>query len=142
MAYRAVSSRNGSDHQSAAPGRSFRVWQPFGLVYECHTSFLSLPQAKRSTYAHNPTSTVLFVSDRGEVPLGARPVPYLRFNARVGHNLRFIGLSDDDYQELGGVEYRALTALLWIVSGVSAFLLLHTKIGAYERMASIILPLY
>ncbi len=45
----------------------------------------------------------------------------LRFNARVGHNSRFIGLSDDDYEELDGVGYRVLTVLLWIVSGVSTF---------------------
>jgi hypothetical protein len=66
-----------------------------------------------------PTRPVLLVSDQGEVPTGARPVPYLRFPARVGHNSRFIGLSDDDYQELGGVEYRSLKFLLWIVSSVS-----------------------
>ncbi len=66
-----------------------------------------------------PNAPRLLVSDRGEVPLGARPVSYLTFNTRVGHNSRFIGLSDDDYEELGGVEYRALSALLWIVSGVS-----------------------
>ncbi|KAH9030360.1 TrkH-domain-containing protein [Lactarius pseudohatsudake] len=59
----------------------------------------------------------LLVSDQGEVPPSARPVSYLSFKARVGHNSRFIGLSDDDYEELGGVEYRALSALLWIVSG-------------------------
>ena len=55
------------------------------------------------------------------MPPGARPVSYLSFNARVGHNSRFIGLSEGDHEELGGVEYRALTYLLWIVSGVSKF---------------------
>ncbi|KAH9060174.1 TrkH-domain-containing protein [Lactarius vividus] len=64
-----------------------------------------------------PDAPRLLVSDRGEVPPGARPVSYLSFKARVGHNSRFIGLLDDDYEELGGVEYRALSALLWIVSG-------------------------
>lgn len=64
-----------------------------------------------------PDAPRLLVSDRGELPPGARPVSYLRFNARVTHNSRFIGLSEDDYGELGGVEYRALSALLWIVSG-------------------------
>ncbi|KAH8982284.1 TrkH-domain-containing protein, partial [Lactarius akahatsu] len=64
-----------------------------------------------------PDAPRLLVSDQGEVPPGARPVSYLSFKARVGHNSRFIGLSDDDYEELGGVEYRALSALLWIVSG-------------------------
>lgn len=69
---------------------------------------------------------MLLVSERGEVPPGARPVSYLSFNARVGHNSRFIGLSEDDYEELGGVEYRALIVLLWTVSGVSTLSLLST----------------
>ena len=64
---------------------------------------------------------MLLAPEQGEIPQGARPVPYFRFHARVEHNSRFIGLSDDNYEELGGVEYRALTALLWIVSGVSTF---------------------
>ncbi|KAA1472120.1 hypothetical protein DENSPDRAFT_161945 [Dentipellis sp. KUC8613] len=51
----------------------------------------------------------------GMVPEGARQVPYLSFEARVGRNSRFHGLTDDDCEELGGIEYRALTALLWIV---------------------------
>ena len=107
-----------------------------------HHFFPSLKRNVRRTLTI-PQAPVLLVSDRGEVPPGARPVPYLRFNARVGYNSRFIGLSDDDYQELGGVEYRALTVLLWIVSGVSAFLLhLLTKIGVYECMVSIISACY
>lgn len=82
-----------------------------------------------------PLSPVLFVSDQGEVPPGARPVSYLSFHARVGYNSRFIGLSDDDYEELGGVEYHALTVLLWIVSGVSTFpfCFLLTKAGCSRR---------
>jgi hypothetical protein len=82
-----------------------------------------------------PLSPVLFVPDQGEVPPGARPVSYLRFHARVGHNSRFIGLSDDDYEELGGVEYHALTVLLWIVSGVSSFYLHSThQSGLFTKL--------
>jgi hypothetical protein len=81
------------------------------------------PSLKRSTrrLVTIPLEPALFVSDQGEVPLGAHSVSYLRFHVRVGHNSRFIGLSDKDVEELGGVEYRALTALLWVVSGVSTF---------------------
>jgi hypothetical protein len=81
----------------------------------------------------------LFVSDQGEVPPGARPASYLSFNARVGHNSRFIGLSEDDYEELGGVEYRALTVLLWIVSGVSTSPLFFVRQDGCLRSACLVL---
>jgi len=116
----------------------FGFGSPLGwFMNVVHHFFPSLKRNVKRTLTISQ-APVLLVSDRGEVPPGARPVPYLRFNARVGYNSRFIGLLDDDYQELGGVEYRALTVLLWIVSGVSAFLLhLLTKIGIYECMVSI-----
>jgi len=85
-----------------------------------HRLFPSLKRNVRRTLTI-PLTPRLLAPDQGEIPQGARPVPYLRFRARVGHNSRFIGLSDDNYEELGGVEYRALTALFWIVSGVSTF---------------------
>ena len=85
-----------------------------------HHLFPSLKRNVRRTLTI-PLTPVLLAPDQGGIPQGARLVPYLRFRARVGHNSRFIGLSDDNYEELGGVEYRALTALLWIVSGVSTF---------------------
>ena len=91
-----------------------------------HHFFPSLKRGLHHTLT-TPLSPVLFVSDQGEVPPGARPVPYLRFHARVDRNSHFIGLSDDDYEELGGVEYRALTILLWIVSAVRIFPRFHSK---------------
>jgi hypothetical protein len=59
----------------------------------------------------------------GLSPLGdskkenVKPVSYLSFNATVRRGTVFseTELSEDDYEELGGVEYRALNALLWIV---------------------------
>lgn len=44
--------------------------------------------------------------------------PYVTFDAIVGRNSKFHGLTEENLEELGGVEYRALTALLWIVGGV------------------------
>ncbi|THH06536.1 hypothetical protein EW145_g4017 [Phellinidium pouzarii] len=44
-------------------------------------------------------------------------VNYVSFNAIVGRNSTFHMLTEEHLQELGGVEYRALTALLWIVGG-------------------------
>ncbi|KAH9965506.1 cation transport protein-domain-containing protein [Russula dissimulans] len=45
----------------------------------------------------------------------ARPVPYLSFDAVVGLNSSFESLTEEQLEELGGVEFRALNALLWIV---------------------------
>jgi len=49
-----------------------------------------------------------------------KEVPYISFAATVGRNSRFTGLTEDQMDELGGVEYRALRLLLYIVAGVSA----------------------
>jgi hypothetical protein len=45
----------------------------------------------------------------------ARAVPYVSFDAVVGHNSSFVSLTEEQLEELGGVEFRALNALLWIV---------------------------
>ena len=49
------------------------------------------------------------------------PTTYVTFDAVVGRNSAFHMLTEEHLQELGGVEYRALTALLWIVAAVSPF---------------------
>ncbi|KAI0767347.1 TrkH-domain-containing protein [Fomes fomentarius] len=43
-----------------------------------------------------------------------KPVPYLSFSAIVRQST-FHGLTQENIEELGGVEYRALTALMWII---------------------------
>ncbi|KDQ62090.1 hypothetical protein JAAARDRAFT_448748 [Jaapia argillacea MUCL 33604] len=50
-----------------------------------------------------------------ESVLSSRPAPYISFNAVVDRNSVFRRLTQEDMEELGGVEYRALNALLWIV---------------------------
>lgn len=47
-----------------------------------------------------------------------KTVRYISFRAVVGRNSKFHLLTEENLEELGGVEYRALTALLWIVGGV------------------------
>ncbi|CDO72194.1 hypothetical protein BN946_scf184970.g46 [Trametes cinnabarina] len=42
-------------------------------------------------------------------------VPYLSFSATVKRNSSFYGLTADNIEELGGVEYRALCSLSWII---------------------------
>lgn len=62
--------------------------------------------------------TTSLVSQRDNVPAGAKSVPYISFDAIVGRNSAFHLLTHEQMEELGGVEYRALNALLWIVGGV------------------------
>ena len=50
---------------------------------------------------------------------GSKYAPYLSFEARVGPNSNFHLLTSDQLDEIGGVEYRALNALLCIVAGVN-----------------------
>ncbi|KAF9222488.1 TrkH-domain-containing protein [Gyrodon lividus] len=50
------------------------------------------------------------------VPEGSKPVPYISFDAVVGRNSAFHMLTNEQLEELGGVEYRALNALLWLVA--------------------------
>ena len=56
---------------------------------------------------------------RTGAPTGARVVPYVSFDAIVGRNSTFHRLNSEQRDELGGIEYRALKALLWIVGAVS-----------------------
>ncbi|THH17258.1 hypothetical protein EW146_g3518 [Bondarzewia mesenterica] len=62
-----------------------------------------------------PAESTLVPVQIGAVPDSAKTIPYFSFQARVRKNSMFYGLSDDDCEELGGVEYKSLTALLWIV---------------------------
>lgn len=43
------------------------------------------------------------------------PMPYLSWTATVGRNSAFVDLSEDQREELGGIEYRALKLLLVIL---------------------------
>ncbi|KAG9009870.1 low affinity potassium transporter [Tulasnella sp. JGI-2019a] len=56
------------------------------------------------------------VSDEYGVPITrTKTVPYLSFDTRVGRNSEFHDLTQERLEELGGVEYRALSMLLWIL---------------------------
>lgn len=55
----------------------------------------------------------------GNIPEGSKAVPYISFDAIVGRNSAFHMLTNEQLEELGGVEYRALNALLWLVAVVS-----------------------
>lgn len=49
-----------------------------------------------------------------------KSVPYFSFPVRVRRNSTFHGLTEENIEELGGVEYRALSALMWLIPVVSS----------------------
>ena len=69
------------------------------------------------------TQTIASGRGGGAAAAGARAVQYITFEAVVGRNSVFHALTREQLEELGGVEYRALTALLWIVASVRAVVL-------------------
>ncbi|OAX36883.1 hypothetical protein K503DRAFT_857719 [Rhizopogon vinicolor AM-OR11-026] len=68
---------------------------------------------------------------------GAKPVTYISFDAIVGRNSAFHLLTNEQLEELGGVEYRALNALLWLVAGyhVGIQLISFVVIAPYMSMS-------
>ncbi|KAJ3993863.1 cation transport protein-domain-containing protein [Lentinula boryana] len=84
-----------------------------------------------------PIATTI-ASQRGDnIPPGAKVVPYISFEAVVGRNSAFPLLSDEQLEELGGVEYRALNALLWIVAAyhIGVQLISFVVIASYMTMS-------
>ncbi|GAA5992419.1 hypothetical protein JCM11641_002901 [Rhodosporidiobolus odoratus] len=77
---------------------------------------LARTQTVMSTHSHpeGPGQAMGGVKDGGTGAV--KPVSYITFDAVVGRNSKFHGLTTAQQEELGGVEYRALTALLRIVS--------------------------
>ena len=72
-------------------------------------------------FAQRITGSVTMHGDQdgfGAQSIEGTKLDYISFEAVVGRNSRFLVLSQDDIEELGGVEYRALTALMWIVATV------------------------
>lgn len=63
----------------------------------------------------------------GNIPEGSKPVSYISFDAIVGRNSAFQMLTNEQLEELGGVEYRGLNALLWLVALVSFLVAANTR---------------
>ena len=93
---------------------------PFEILHSAALKvFPKASQGLTKTMSLPRTSTIggrgtIEPNDRTET----KEVPYISFTATVGRNSRFTGLTEDQMNELGGVEYRALKVLLWIVVGV------------------------
>jgi hypothetical protein len=77
-----------------------------------HRFFPGLHRQLRRTVTIPRTTTITSIRGSNR---RARAVPYISFDAVVLHNSAFESLTDEQLEELGGVEYRALNALLWVV---------------------------
>ncbi|KAI0090704.1 cation transport protein-domain-containing protein [Irpex rosettiformis] len=75
--------------------------------------FPSLGRGVTRTVTMPRTQTITSQNAANFTP-GARPVSYITFEAIVGRNSDFQELTREQLEELGGVEYRGLSALLWI----------------------------
>ncbi|EEP79126.1 hypothetical protein UREG_03972 [Uncinocarpus reesii 1704] len=53
--------------------------------------------------------------------VGARDAPYLSWQPTIGRNSAFVDLSEDQKNELGGIEYRALKTLAYVLAGYFFF---------------------
>jgi hypothetical protein len=70
---------------------------------------MSGPASEQGRSAHGGSTTAAE---------GSKPVTYISFDAIVGRNSAFRLSTNEQLEELGGVEYRALNALLWLVAAV------------------------
>ncbi|KAJ7030061.1 cation transport protein-domain-containing protein [Mycena alexandri] len=117
---------------------------PHEIARTLFARFFPKLQRKLTRTMTLPRTTTLG-SHRGEGVVGAKPAPYISFDAIVGRNSAFHQLTREQQDELGGVEYRALKALLWIVAGyhIGVQLIAFTVIAPYistSRWRSNFLP--
>ncbi|KAF7296116.1 Potassium transport protein [Mycena kentingensis (nom. inval.)] len=92
-----------------------------------------------------PRTTTLMSRQNSSAAGAATTTPYFSFDTIVGRNSAFHQLTREQQDELGGVEYRALKALLWIVAGYhfTIQVVALTVIAPYistDRWASVFLP--
>ncbi len=107
---------------------------PFTLLGAAMNKFFPKLKRRLSRTITIPITTSLVSARVGqEAPPDAKAVPYISFSAIVGRNSRFHFLSNDQLEEIGGVEYRALNSLLWLVPSVSLIYFL-TLPGGLELM--------
>lgn len=119
-------------HTSASVRAKHTGFGGFPWPHEIISSLLKhfFPDANRRLTRTLTMPRTMTVTSQRQPGVTARVVPYISFDAVVGRNSVFHSLTNEQLEELGGVEYRALTALLWIVAGVSLFLLASSPKGS------------
>lgn len=110
----------GHKHRSSVPGTR-RGLGGFPMPHEIissafHKFFPGLERRIRRTVTIpiSRTLTSQHVED-GQQPEGSQPVNYISFSALVGRNSTFHDLTDEQIEELCGIEFKALNCLVWIV---------------------------
>ncbi|BGP04534.1 hypothetical protein JCM10049v2_000336 [Rhodotorula toruloides] len=104
------------------------------------TSTMPRTTTMLSTHSHGGTSSG---GVKHEGTGNFKPVSYITFDAVVGRNSKFHGLTTAQQEELGGVEYRALTVLLrivfayWLGVQLLSVLVLAPWLSTSERWAPI-----
>jgi hypothetical protein len=99
---------------------------PFELIRMFMNRFFPKATLKVSRTMTMPRTNT--IAGRGTINSGTlddqetKEVPYISFAAVVGRNSRFHDLTEEQMDELGGVEYRGLRVLLYTVSAVSRIL--------------------
>jgi hypothetical protein len=87
--------------------------------HSLETVSLVFPARLKERIGRTMTIPATITPSHGNARPGTKQVPYIRFEAIVGRNSAFRRLTKDQRDELGGIEYRALNTLLWIVPIVS-----------------------
>ncbi len=77
------------------------------------------PARLKERISRTTTISGAIAPSQGNARPGTKQVPYVKFEAIVGRNSAFRRLTRYQRDELGGIEYRALNALVWIVPVVS-----------------------
>ena len=110
----------GHTHRPSVPG-THRGLGGFPMPHEIISSIVHkfLPGLERRirrtvTVPVSRTLTSQHV-EGGHQPEGSQPVNYISFNALVGRNSTFHDLTDEQIEELCGIEFKALNCLVWIV---------------------------
>ncbi|KAE9992878.1 hypothetical protein EG327_007355 [Venturia inaequalis] len=61
------------------------------------------------------TRSRTFTSHLSQEKQTSDPLPYLSYAATIGRNSTFVDLTEEQREELGGIEYRALKTLAWVL---------------------------
>jgi len=70
------------------------------------------PKGIRARIVSRSRSFGTFVSQERET---SDPLPYLSYAATIGRNSIFVDLTEEQREELGGIEYRSLKTLAWVL---------------------------
>ena len=80
-----------------------------------HPGFDKLPSSARPWLRHRAST---FASMRSVGSRDKEPMPYLSWQPTIGRNSAFVDLTEEQREELGGIEYRSLKTLALVLVGM------------------------